>query len=59
MKRRHFTLGIIALSLRQILKVKYVKCERIGIHNLRFCPYAGEYGSEKTRIMAYFLQWYT
>ena len=25
-------------------------------HNLRFCPYLGEYGSLKTRILAYFMQ---
>ena len=24
--------------------------------NLRFCPYKGEYGSVKTRILAYFMQ---
>ena len=25
---------------------------------LRFCPYAGEYGEVKTRILAYFIQGY-
>ena len=25
--------------------------------NLRFCPYRGEYGSAKTRILSYFMQW--
>ena len=27
--------------------------------NLQFWPYTGEYGSERTRIMAYFSKWYT
>ena len=25
--------------------------------SLRFCPYTGKYGSEKTRILTYFTQW--
>ena len=49
-------------------------CENKGLHwplfshtksyslvqwqNLRICPYTGEYVSEKTRILTYFMQWW-
>ena len=51
-----FLLFLCPYSLYKGRNVDFVLLKKKMGQNRKFCPYTGEYKSEKTRILAYFMQ---